>query len=397
MRNPALLLSIGTGRPDPAKGGSGDGRVSALLSECSAMLSRAVGINAGLQNLITRFTAGKKLHARLREFARGEHTWYKRLSISYGLGSAAFGNWVEEDCQDEEGMSGSNSYTMAEEATRTYLERDFDPKIDSYAPPKVMLSQIAQKLVRQRRAREHQGGERWKTFVGEHLHKFSGGKTRSAHQAEAGPVQGKQGKRISDDVSSQPDLKSNTSAKRRVSVDLDLNTQHIGDASLSSSSIDLEILEASRQSQDHGPIEELSIEESLLKSILKPTETVRQVETTQQVVLAPLLSHLRCLRLSESTDICQLSCRNDSPSLLPLCDLLQALVDVLQYLKRHGLCGDAFYFFKAEDRTCQVLHAEAVPCRNIELVYHEAQIARDSGSIFHLKSMTEELLEHLDI
>jgi hypothetical protein len=33
-----------------------------------------------------------------------------------------------------------------------------------------MLTQAAEKLVRQRRARELEGGERWETFVGRHLH-----------------------------------------------------------------------------------------------------------------------------------------------------------------------------------------------------------------------------------
>jgi ubiquinone/menaquinone biosynthesis C-methylase UbiE len=37
-----------------------------------------------------------------------------------------------------------------------------------------MLQQAAEKLVRQRRARELEGGERWETFVGKHLHKRRG-------------------------------------------------------------------------------------------------------------------------------------------------------------------------------------------------------------------------------
>ena len=39
-------------------------------------------------------------------------------------------------------------------------------RVDSYAPPLTMLRQAAEKLVRQRRAREEEGGVRWDTFVG---------------------------------------------------------------------------------------------------------------------------------------------------------------------------------------------------------------------------------------
>ena len=42
------------------------------------------------------------------------------------------------------------------------------------APAEGNLLQAAEKLVRQRRARELQGGERWETFAGKHLHKRRG-------------------------------------------------------------------------------------------------------------------------------------------------------------------------------------------------------------------------------
>ena len=401
--NPALLLSVGTGRPDATLDGSasafssGSGGAGSFHSLYASWI-RVLGIDTGSPSPEARLAEGETLHAQLRRFAKGEHTWYKRLNVSHGTGSVAVDDWVEGDWQNRKNVPGGKTLTKLEEATRTYLERELDPSVDSYAPPKVILSQIAEKLVRHRRAREYEGGERWQTFVGKHLRNYTGGKAQSVFQAEANSVQKKQGERICDDVfvrQESQDLKLHTLAMPRMSAGLDLDPQTTGHRVLSSSITDLEISETTWPAQDCKSIEQLSPEESLLKSVLEPTETIQQVERAHREALDPLFSHLRCssFRVTPSGNVFHLSCVEDSPSLDSLSDLLQTLVDVLKSLSRQGLCQECLYFFREEDR--RILRAEPVHCRNIELVCQEAQIARKSGTIFQLKSMTEELLEKL--
>lgn len=55
-----------------------------------------------------------------------------------------------------------------EDATNTYLNRSQD--LHEYASPRIMLVQAAEKMVRQRRAREASGDtERWEYFLGMRL------------------------------------------------------------------------------------------------------------------------------------------------------------------------------------------------------------------------------------
>jgi hypothetical protein len=80
-------------------------------------------------------------------------------------------HWEKGEWHGQPNVPGGASLSHMEEVTRDYLEREFDEIIDSYAPPKTMLKQAAEKLVRQRRAREQLGGPRWDVFVGKGLHK----------------------------------------------------------------------------------------------------------------------------------------------------------------------------------------------------------------------------------
>jgi hypothetical protein len=166
--SPALLLSVGTGRPDHSQDGfaaAWPGPFGNIPFIRTALEKRAV-----LQNLLIKYTEGEKQHAQMREHARGEHTWYKRLNVTDGLQDMSLDDWVKGEWQGKKDVPGGASLTRMETVTDAYLEREFDPKIDSYAPPSTMLRQAAEKLVRQRRARELEGGERWDTFVGKHLH-----------------------------------------------------------------------------------------------------------------------------------------------------------------------------------------------------------------------------------
>ncbi|KAK3646166.1 hypothetical protein LTR22_014378 [Elasticomyces elasticus] len=167
---PALLLSVGTGRPDTTHtDGFADtwpGPFGRLPIVAKFLEKRAV-----VQNLLIKYTEGEKQHHQMREHAHGEHTWYKRLNVSAGLEGMPLDDWRSGEFNGQI-VPGGASLSHMQEATGQYLERDFDQDVDSYAPPSVMLRQAAEKLVRQRRAREAMGGPRWEAFVGKYLHGY---------------------------------------------------------------------------------------------------------------------------------------------------------------------------------------------------------------------------------
>lgn len=206
--DPALLLSVGTGRPNQ----KADGFASSWPTPLGRipMVSKFLEKRAVIQNLLIKYTEGEKQHKQMREHAHGEHTWYKRLNVSSGFENMPLDDWergVWTDPSTGEGKAtilippidlrlansilaektvpGGASLTKMEEATEEYLNRPFHPSIDSYAPPGTMLKQAAQKLVLQRRAREELGGPRWEAFVGMHLHK-SKPKTEAQENGHAG-------------------------------------------------------------------------------------------------------------------------------------------------------------------------------------------------------------------
>ena len=165
--NPAVMLSVGTGRPDQSRDGfAGAWGPWGRLPFVSKFLEK----RAVIQNVLIKYTDGEKQHHQMREHAHGEHTWYKRLNVSDGLQNMPLDEWVKGEWQGHPNTPGGATLTRMEDATNTYLEREFDPTVDTYAPPSTMLRQTAEKLVRQRRAREREGGFRWETFVGKYLH-----------------------------------------------------------------------------------------------------------------------------------------------------------------------------------------------------------------------------------
>ncbi|KAK4574217.1 hypothetical protein LTR86_001978 [Recurvomyces mirabilis] len=177
--SPALLLSIGTGRPDSSQDGFASnwpgpfGRVP--------IVAKFLEKRAVIQNLLIKYTEGEKQHHQMREHAHGENTWYKRLNVTTGLQNMPLDDWRRGEYEDQQSVPGGASLTHMETVTEEYLERGFDPEVDSYAPPKIMLKQAAEKLVRQRRAREKMGGVRWETFVGKYLHKVPGEEAPAAN------------------------------------------------------------------------------------------------------------------------------------------------------------------------------------------------------------------------
>lgn len=176
-KDPALLLSVGTGRPNEEKDGFAAAWPGPLGN--SALLKKWAEKFAVLKNVLVKYTAGEEKHKMMTSTARGENTWYKRLNVSTGLESMPLdawkaGLWTDPATGIESVVPGGETMTKIELCTLEYLERDWNHDYDSYARPSVMLTQVAEKLVRQRRAREllaRQGVEvkRWDTYMGRYL------------------------------------------------------------------------------------------------------------------------------------------------------------------------------------------------------------------------------------
>ena len=173
---PALLLSIGTGRPDEE---AGDGFASAWPGPLggSRMLRKAAEKFAVFRNVLIKYTEGEKQHEAMRNLAKGENRWYKRLNVASGMEGMKLddwrrGKWFDPKKKEERTVAGGASLTRMENAVKIMMGRDYDPRYDSYAPPLAMIKQSAEKLVRMRRARERSGVEgdkRWDCFVGKTL------------------------------------------------------------------------------------------------------------------------------------------------------------------------------------------------------------------------------------
>jgi hypothetical protein len=107
--------------------------------------------------------------------AKGEYRWYKRLNVSTGLENMKLDNWENgmwknPETGKESVVPGGKTLTRMEKVTEAYLTREKEYR--EYAPPKVMLAQTAERLVRHRRAREATKDHdpmRWQTYMGQWL------------------------------------------------------------------------------------------------------------------------------------------------------------------------------------------------------------------------------------
>jgi hypothetical protein len=172
---PGLLLSIGTGRPNSENDGFaavwpgplGELKILRKWSEKFAVF----------KNVLIKYTEGEKQHTNMRIIARGEHRWYKRLNVDRGLEDLKLDNWERGMWTDpatglSEVVNGGKTLSRMEAATRAYLERDETVAPGGhkeYQPPKVVLRQIAERLVRHRRLREETKKNdirRWETHMG---------------------------------------------------------------------------------------------------------------------------------------------------------------------------------------------------------------------------------------
>lgn len=175
---PALLLSVGTGRPNTKNDGFASvwpgpfGKFSGLQK-----WSEKVAV---LKNVLIKYTEGEDRHKMMRTIARGEHRWYKRLNVDEGLEDMPLDNWEKGVWTDPmsgvtKEVPGGKSLSRMENVTNAYLEREHaktKAPILEYAPPKIMLQQVAERLVRHRRLREatkNDNPRRWQTHMGQWL------------------------------------------------------------------------------------------------------------------------------------------------------------------------------------------------------------------------------------
>lgn len=174
---PALLLSIGTGRPDTSHDGFASvwpgpfGKVP-LMKKWSEKL-------AVFKNVLIKYTEGEDRHKMMRTIAKGEHRWYKRLNVDKGLEDMPLdswekGSWYNPSTGVTKEVAGGKSLTRMEEVTKAYLDREEAKRevLLEYAPPKIVLQQVAERLVRHRRMREATKRDdlrRWQTHMGQWL------------------------------------------------------------------------------------------------------------------------------------------------------------------------------------------------------------------------------------
>ncbi|KAF2821644.1 FabD/lysophospholipase-like protein [Ophiobolus disseminans] len=177
-REPGLLLSIGTGRPNTENDGfaavwPGPLGKFKLLQKWSEKF-------AVFKNVLIKYTEGEKQHTNMRVIAKGEHRWYKRLNVDKGLHDLKLdnwekGSWTNPQTGKTEVVNGGKTLSRMELATKEYLSRDnleSPGGFKEYQPPKVVLQQIAERLVRHRRLREatkHEDLRRWQTHMGQWL------------------------------------------------------------------------------------------------------------------------------------------------------------------------------------------------------------------------------------
>ncbi|ORY07539.1 acyl transferase/acyl hydrolase/lysophospholipase [Clohesyomyces aquaticus] len=173
---PSVLLSVGTGRPDTSHDGfaavwPGPWRKVPFVKNWSEKM-------AVFKNVLIKYTEGENRHMTMQAIARGQHRWYKRLNVDTGLEDMPLDSWEKGSWHNPQTgqikvVPGGKSLTRMETVTNAYLDRDEASKVvKEYAPPKIALQQVAERLVRHRRMREatkNDNLKRWQTHMGQWL------------------------------------------------------------------------------------------------------------------------------------------------------------------------------------------------------------------------------------
>ncbi|OJD30515.1 patatin phospholipase a2-related protein [Diplodia corticola] len=154
-RDPALLLSLGTGRPDE----SADGFASAWPGPFgnSRAMKKVAEKFAVFKNVLIKYTEGEEQHRAMVRIAKGENTWYKRLNVDKGLEKMKLDNW-------EKGAWGGPGAFAAAAATATAVATAPATKtttaIASSSAPAILASSTAAALRDQRVPRADTGTDR---------------------------------------------------------------------------------------------------------------------------------------------------------------------------------------------------------------------------------------------
>jgi hypothetical protein len=162
-KNPAVLLSIGTGiREDtPFASVYGDEYAQSRRADIPFLQSIKERL-AIAKHIIMRYTEGELIHRMIRDTVGNEHTWYKRLNVDKGLGKMGLGDWrpgmwLNPATGQKQHHPGGATLTDMENATREYLTRETlhtDNDIEWYLLPSEQLDHLAERLVRHRKARQ---------------------------------------------------------------------------------------------------------------------------------------------------------------------------------------------------------------------------------------------------
>jgi hypothetical protein len=159
---PSLLLSVGSGQVQSSQqsfnsvwpGPYGQLRVAKVAAETFAVL----------KNLLVKYTEGESRHLDMRNLARGEHSWYKRLNVDLKDEKIPLDDWVSGVWLDPnsntgaaKSVPGGKTLSKIERYTEQYLDIHgfgFEVPNQHEILPKDKLKQVAKKLVLFRRARE---------------------------------------------------------------------------------------------------------------------------------------------------------------------------------------------------------------------------------------------------
>ena len=102
------------------------------------------------------------------------------MNVDQGMEGLALDNWekgpwLNMHTGEEKVVSGGKTLSRMEKATGDYMNRNYVETLDGvkeYQPPKIVLQQIAERLVRHRRLREETKNDnikRWQTYMGQWL------------------------------------------------------------------------------------------------------------------------------------------------------------------------------------------------------------------------------------
>ena len=184
-RDPALLLSVGTGiRSDMPFASMADGTYAASKKADRSFAQSLRERLAVAKHMLMRYTEGESVHRMIRNGVGAEHLWYKRLNVDVGLGTMDLadwrkGEWKDPDTGEMREHSGGATLNDLESATRRYMEREdlhTGDEVEWFLLPKELIEHCAERMVRHRTerlkvVRERDGMEerKWETHQGRYV------------------------------------------------------------------------------------------------------------------------------------------------------------------------------------------------------------------------------------